>query len=333
MEQMKIEYYDSLRFDNETRHGCRHKVKMQEDTLQVLRDYLQNKHMKDKHIDLPNEWKLYTRSNVPQQDTTNTTDCGVFVCMYCDFILNDCKLDFNQDDITNHHWRDRMILSILSVKPKNDKEKNNNDAVTLSAIKMKWNNKQKNIARASTWSENLIMKKDCKANKDDKMDDCNGGLDCKNKRVQKCLWKKIEVRHTKDGKGSGLFAMEGIEKDDYVIEYVGKIEYKRREKNYVMKINGMNSRINGNKNGGPAQYINHSCNPNCELVQWGVDGLPRMSFFAKKNIKSGMEFTFDYNWDWVSGQLQTVCLCRSNNCDGYIEKKERRREKFRREQV
>jgi hypothetical protein len=34
--------------------------------------------------------------------------------------------------------------------------------------------------------------------------------------------------------------MEDIEKDDYVIEYVGKIEYKRWENNYVMKINGMN---------------------------------------------------------------------------------------------
>ncbi len=56
MEEMKIKYYDSLRFDNVTRHGFRHKVKMQEDTLQVLRDYLQKEHMKDKHIDLPNEW-------------------------------------------------------------------------------------------------------------------------------------------------------------------------------------------------------------------------------------------------------------------------------------
>jgi Ulp1 family protease len=118
MEEMKIEYYDSLRFDNLTRHGCRHKVKMQEDTLQVLRDYLQKEHMKDKRIDLPNEWKLNTMCKVPQQDTTNTTDCGEFVCMYCNLILNDCNLDFNQDDITNSHWRDRMILSILSVKPK-----------------------------------------------------------------------------------------------------------------------------------------------------------------------------------------------------------------------
>jgi Ulp1 family protease len=55
MEQKKVEYYDSLRFDNVTRHGCRHKVKIQEDTLQVLRDYLQNEHMKDKRKDLLNE--------------------------------------------------------------------------------------------------------------------------------------------------------------------------------------------------------------------------------------------------------------------------------------
>jgi hypothetical protein len=36
MEQKKIEYYNSLCFDNVTRHGCRHKIEMPEDTLQVL---------------------------------------------------------------------------------------------------------------------------------------------------------------------------------------------------------------------------------------------------------------------------------------------------------
>ncbi len=55
-----------------------------------------------------------------------------------------------------------------------------------------------------------------------------------------------KVRKTKDGKGGGLFAMQDIEKEEYVIEYVGKIEYKRTEKNYVMKINRMNLWINRN---------------------------------------------------------------------------------------
>ncbi len=96
---------------------------------------------------------------------------------------------------------------------------------------------------------------------------------------------KSRGKKNKDGKGSGLFAMEDIEKDEYVIEYVGKIEYKKAENNYVMKINRMNLWINGNKNGGWAQYINHLCSPNCELVQWGVEGLQRMCFFCQEEGK------------------------------------------------
>ncbi len=70
------------------------------------------------------------------------------------------------------------------------------------------------------------------------------------------------------------------------------------------EFNGIDLWINRNKSGGPARYMNHSwCDPDCELVQSGVDSLPHMCFFAKKNIKSGMEFRFDYNWDWVSGQV------------------------------
>jgi Ulp1 family protease len=64
MEQKKIENYNSLRIDNVTRQSCRHKIKMQEDTLQVLRDYLQKNHMKDKHKDLTNEGKLNTMCKV-----------------------------------------------------------------------------------------------------------------------------------------------------------------------------------------------------------------------------------------------------------------------------
>jgi hypothetical protein len=62
--------------------------------------------------------------------------------MYCNFILDDGKFNFSQNNITNSNWRDRMILSILLVKPKNDKENNNDDKVALSTIKMKWNSKQ-----------------------------------------------------------------------------------------------------------------------------------------------------------------------------------------------
>ena len=42
--------------------------------------------------------------------------------------------------------------------------------------------------------------------------------------------KKSRSKENKNGKGSGLFAMKDIEKDEYVIEYMGKIEYKRMRK-------------------------------------------------------------------------------------------------------
>jgi hypothetical protein len=40
----------------------------------------------------------------------------------------------------------------------------------------------------------------------------------KTKQYKSAYGKKVEVRHTQNGKGSGLFVMEDIEKDDYVIE-------------------------------------------------------------------------------------------------------------------
>ncbi len=56
-------------------------------------------------------------------------------------------------------------------------------------------------------------------------DDCNEGLDCKNKKSTNVHMEKLDVRETKDGKGKGLFAIEDFKKDEYVIEYMGKIEY------------------------------------------------------------------------------------------------------------
>jgi SET domain-containing protein len=46
-----------------------------------------------------------------------------------------------------------------------------------------------------------------------------------------------------------------------------------------------------------AKYMNHSSEPNCNLGQWAIHGLPRMCFFANEDIKSGDELTFVYNWE------------------------------------
>ena len=60
------------------------------------------------------------KSDIPQQD--NGCNCGLFVCMSCDYILNGCKFNFKQDDIMDGSWQEKMILSILILCD----DKNNN---------------------------------------------------------------------------------------------------------------------------------------------------------------------------------------------------------------
>jgi hypothetical protein len=69
--------------------------------------------------------------NVPQQD--NTKDCGIFVCLYCNFVLNDCALDFDQNDIRCGEWRKKIVLSILSID--ND---DNDDSDPVIASHLTW---------------------------------------------------------------------------------------------------------------------------------------------------------------------------------------------------
>jgi histone-lysine N-methyltransferase ASH1L len=78
--------------------------------------------------------------------------------------------------------------------------------------------------------------------------------------------------------------------------------------------------IDASNDDGLARYINHSCNPNCKLIQWYVKGLPRMCFFAIKEIEKGAELTFNYNWSKEQGEKKTECLCGGGKCRGYIEK-------------
>jgi SET domain-containing protein len=85
-----------------------------------------------------------------------------------------------------------------------------------------------------------------------------------------------------------------------------------------MSINNAQLWINATNMGGMARFINHSCDPNCILEQWEVNGLPRMCFFAIKEIKEGDKLTFDYHWECDEDQTRTECKCGTANCKGFI---------------
>lgn len=97
----EIRYYDSMGDDNQ---AC----------LLHLRNYLEHEHLdKKKAAYDTSDWKLIsTERDVPQQ--LNGSDCGVFACIFAEFLSRDAMLDFTQDDITL--LRRVIALEILNCK-------------------------------------------------------------------------------------------------------------------------------------------------------------------------------------------------------------------------
>ncbi len=77
--------------------------------------------------------------------------------------------------------------------------------------------------------------------------------------------------------------------------------------------------IDATNMGGLAKFMSHSCDPNCKLEQWEVNGFPRMCFFAIKEIKEGDKLTFDYHWEYDRNRIKTECKCGTANCRGFID--------------
>lgn len=94
----------------------------------------------------------------------------------------------------------------------------------------------------------------------------------------------------------GLYAMEGIPKDDMIIEYVGEQVRQQiadlREKRYMKSGIGSsylfriddNTVIDATKKGGIARFINHSCMPNCTAKIIRVEGTKRIVIYALRDI-------------------------------------------------
>lgn len=55
--------------------------------------------------------------------------------------------------------------------------------------------------------------------------------------------------------------------------------------------------MDGKFKGNLSRFINHSCDPNCELVRWVVRGRTRIGIFAKRNIEEMEPLSYDYQMD------------------------------------
>ena len=158
-----------------------------------------------------------------------------------------------------------------------------------------------------------------------------------------CSSKAHELPHTlvslistkrpapEDGKGWGLTTVDGVKKGDVVHEYVGEIINEKtkniREQNwnrdhpnddsfYVMYLeNGWY--IDARNMGNETRFINHSCDPNCELIPVNVAGFMRISIVCIKDVPKGGFLSFDYRCDTLNGKTLS-CRCGSSNCKGIM---------------
>ncbi|KAJ8325323.1 histone methyltransferase set1, variant 2 [Batrachochytrium dendrobatidis] len=126
----------------------------------------------------------------------------------------------------------------------------------------------------------------------------------------------------------GLFAMEPIDANDMVIEYIGEIIRQKvadhREKLY--EASGIGSSylfrvdedtiIDATKTGNLARFINHCCEPNCNAKVISVDGTKRIVIYANRDIKEGEELTYDYKFPIEEDKIP--CLCGAVNCRGTL---------------
>lgn len=127
------------------------------------------------------------------------------------------------------------------------------------------------------------------------IDSCKLGMLCDNNQIRKKKWASIETFLT-EKKGLGVKANQLIKEQSLIIEYAGEIVLKetfeaRMNFEYANCLHhyGMDYHkgfvIDAYHKGNEARCFNHSCQPNCEIQKWFVDGVPRMCIFSKRDIQ------------------------------------------------
>ena len=128
--------------------------------------------------------------------------------------------------------------------------------------------------------------------------------------------------------GTGMFATRAIRKGASIIEYVGeRISHEEADRRHSTKAADDNHTflftvdsktvIDGGVGGNAARFINHSCEPNCEVII--DDG--RLFVEAARTIRQGEEIVYDYMITRApddSPDLDRIfaCRCGAATCRG-----------------
>ena len=75
--------------------------------------------------------------------------------------------------------------------------------------------------------------------------------------------------------------------------------------------------MDGKHVGSDSRFINHSCDPNCELERWVVNGRSRIGIFAIKDIEKDEPLSYDYQFDTQESST-FKCFCGAAKCRGKL---------------
>jgi uncharacterized protein len=113
----------------------------------------------------------------------------------------------------------------------------------------------------------------------------------------------------------GVYTTAPIRKGMRIVEYVGERitpeeadrRYEGASRTYLYGLEDGKTVIDGH---GIGAYLNHSCDPNCEVDE--IKG--RVWIFALRDIAAGEELVWDYNL--YDDDAPAPCSCGAANCRG-----------------
>ncbi|KAJ4721312.1 Histone-lysine N-methyltransferase [Melia azedarach] len=172
---------------------------------------------------------------------------------------------------------------------------------------------------------------------------CACGPECENRLTQRGI--SVRLKIVRDVQtGWGLYADQLIQQGQFICEYAGELLTTKEARGRQQIYDELASRrcissallvvrehlpsgkaclrmnIDATRVGNVARFINHACdggNLSTVVVRSVGSMLPRLCFFASKDIKEGEELTFSYGEIRVRSKgLQ--CFCGSSSCFGIL---------------
>jgi len=129
--------------------------------------------------------------------------------------------------------------------------------------------------------------------------------------------------------GRGIFATRDYQPGERILQYLGekisKKESERRATRQLQRSKDHNEGavyifildekwdIDGNFEYNDARYLNHSCRPNCEVI----NDKNKLWITALTDIKAGQELYYNYGYDLECWE-DHPCYCGEECCPGYI---------------